>query len=242
MSRRTLTRELAELRQLLLSMSDIVKQQFADATEALLTGNQDLADSVIERDNEVDRLELEIDQQCERLLALYQPVAVDLRFLIVVVKINTDLERMGDHCRNLARNVKYVRGAPSVVEHTTLDALADACSNILTEAQRSFLERDETLAQEVPTFDDRVNKLHRENFNRLVQFCESHPEHAEPAAHLITASKAIERIGDHAKSIAKSVVFLIEGEDMRHASLQAEQAEEASAPPQDPSSGDGASA
>ncbi len=224
MSRRNLTRELAELRQLLLTMSDIVKEQFADASKALLTGDIDLAESIIERDNEVDRLELEIDQQCERILALYQPVAIDLRFLIVVVKINTDLERMGDHCRNLARNVKHVRNAPSVIEHTELEALAEACGNILSEARRSFLERDNTLAQEVPAFDDRVNELHRENFERLVAFCKAHPEHAEPAAHLITASKAIERIGDHAKSIAKSVVFLIEGEDLRHASVQEEQA------------------
>lgn len=224
MSRRNLTRELAELRQLLLSMSDIVKEQFDDAVEALLTGNMELAEAVIERDNEVDRLELDIDEQCERILALYQPVAVDLRFLIVVVKINTDLERMGDHCRNLARNVKHVRDAPLVMEHTTLPELAKACGNILSEAQRSFLERDHTLAQEVPTFDDRVNELHRQNFNRLVAFCKEHPEHAEPAAHLITASKAIERIGDHAKSIAKCVVFLIEGEDLRHASMQEQDA------------------
>ncbi|PEN06305.1 phosphate transport system regulatory protein PhoU [Longimonas halophila] len=224
MSRQNLTRELAELRHLLLSMADIVKEQFGDAVHALLTDDLELAEAVVERDNEVDRLELEIDQQCERILALYQPVAVDLRFLIVVVKINTDLERMGDHCRNLARNVEHVRSAPSVIEHTKLKELAEACSNILAEAQRSFLERDETLAQEVPTFDERVNALHRENFNQLVQFCKSHPEHAEPAAHLITASKAIERIGDHAKSIAKSVVFLIEGEDLRHASVQAQDA------------------
>lgn len=230
MSRRNLTRELAELRQLLLSMSDIVEEQFADAAKALLTGDLDLADAVIERDDEVDRLELEIDQQCERILALYQPVAVDLRFLIVVVKINTDLERMGDHCRNLARNVKYVRTAPAIIEHTTLSELAEACGNILSEARRSFLERDHTLAQEVPTFDERVNTLHRQNFERLVAFCKEHPEHAEPAAHLITASKAIERIGDHAKSIAKCVVFLIEGEDLRHASVQEQDA-----------SGDGAS-
>lgn len=222
MSRQTLTRELAELRQMLLSMADIVKEQFGDAVDALLTGDEALAESVIERDNEVDRLELEIDRQCERLLALYQPVAVDLRFLIVVVKINTDLERMGDHCRNLARNVEHVRNAPAVVEHAQLAELSDACRNILGEAQRSFLERDESLAQEVPDFDERVNTLHRENFDRLVAFCQSHPEHAEPVAHLITASKAIERIGDHAKSIAKNVVFLIEGKDLRHASLQAE--------------------
>ena len=243
MSRRNLTRELAELRQLVLSMSDVVKQQFADATAALLTGDLDLAESVVERDDAVDRLELKIDQQCERILALYQPVAVDLRFLIVVVKINTDLERMGDHCRNLARNVKHVRDAPSVVEHTVLGELADACENILTEARRSFLERDETLAQEVPAFDDRVNALHHENFDRLVQFCKTHPERAEPVAHLITASKAIERIADHAKSIAKSVVFLIEGDDLRHASVQAEGASGSEQAPSfgEGSSGDGAS-
>ena len=220
MSRRNLTRELAELRHLLLTMSDIVTEQFSDSVDALLECDLKKADAVIERDNEVDSLELKIDQQCERILALYQPVAIDLRLLIVVVKVNTDLERMGDHCRNLARNVKHVKDTPEVLEHTRLRELSEACRDILAEARRSFLERDHTLAQEVPSFDERVNKLHRENFERLVEFCRTHPEKAEPAAHLITASKAIERIGDHAKNIAKCVVFLIEGEDVRHASLQ----------------------
>lgn len=222
MSRRNLTRELAELRHLLLTMSDIVAEQFTDATEALLSRDIEKANAVIERDNEIDSLELQIDRQCERILALYQPVAIDLRLIIVVVKINTDLERMGDHCRNLARNVKHVEDVPEVIEHTRLRELSEACNDMLVEARRSFLERDHSLAEQVPTFDERINALHQENFDRLVDFCRSHPKKAEPAAYLITASKAIERIGDHAKNIAKCVIFLIEGEDVRHASLQEE--------------------
>lgn len=226
MSRLNLTRELAELRHLLLTMSDIVAEQFTDSVEALLNGDREAAQAVIARDDEVDALELKIDRQCERILALYQPVAIDLRLLIVVVKINTDLERMGDHCRNLARNTDHVYDAPEVIEHTKFEALAEACNTMLTEARRSFLERDPTLAQQVPSFDERVNELHHENFQMLVDYCKTHPEQADPAAHLIAASKAIERVGDHAKNIAKCVIFMLEGEDVRHAAVRAREDED----------------
>jgi phosphate transport system protein len=215
-----LTRELAELRSRLLDMATIVAEQFTDAVEALLDHDVDRAERVVERDREVDALELEVDKYCERILARHQPVAGDLRTLLTVEKINTDLERIGDHCRNLARNAKYVTEAPDILEPLQLREMTETARRMLDEAKRAFLDQDAELARRIPDLDDEVDRLHRENFEALVDYVQQHPECAEVAAHLITASKAVERISDHSTNIAKGVVFLIEGEDIRHSSLQ----------------------
>ena len=213
---RPLARELTTLRSRLLDMATIVAEQFTDAVDALLTNDVEQAEQVVERDNEIDALELEVDQHCERILALHQPVATDLRTLLTVEKINTDLERIGDHCRNIARNTQEVAQAPGVLEVTRLREMSEVARRMLDEAKEAFLERDEDHARRIPDLDDRVDELHHENFEVLVNYIREHPEHAEAAAHLITASKALERVSDHATNIAKSVVFLIEGVDLRH--------------------------
>lgn len=215
-----LTREIAELRSRLLDMATIVAEQFTDAVEALMDHDIDRAEQVMARDREVDALELEVDRYCERILARHQPVATDLRTLLTVEKINTDLERIGDHCRNLARNTEYVTEAPGVLDSIQLREMASTARRMLDEAKQAFLDQDAELARRIPDLDDEVDRLHHENFRALVDYIRKNPEHAEVAAHLITASKALERISDHATNIAKGVVFLIEGVDIRHASVQ----------------------
>jgi phosphate transport system protein len=217
-----LTRELAELRSRLLDMATIVAEQFTDAVDALLDHDVERAERVVERDKEVDALELEVDGYCERILARHQPVATDLRTLLTVEKINTDLERIGDHCRNVARNAEYVTEVPDVLDVLKLREMSETARRMLDDAKQAFLDQDAELARRIPSLDDEVDRLHRENFQALVNYIREHPEHAEVAAHLITASKAVERISDHSTNIAKGVVFLIEGEDIRHAGIQEE--------------------
>jgi len=217
-----LARELAELRSRLLDMATIVAEQFTDAVDALLDHDLERADAVVKRDREVDAIELEVDRHCERILARHQPVATDLRTLLTVEKINTDLERIGDHCRNVARNAEHVVQAPGILESVKLREMSSTARRMLDEAKQAFLDQDADLARRIPEIDDEVDRLHHENFRTLVDYIRTHPEHAEAAAHLITASKALERISDHATNIAKSVVFLIEGEDIRHRSVQEE--------------------
>jgi len=217
-----LTRELAELRSRLLDMATIVAEQFTDAVDALLDHDVERAERVVERDKEVDALELEVDGYCERILARHQPVATDLRTLLTVEKINTDLERIGDHCRNVARNAEYVTEVPDVLDVLKLREMSETARRMLDDAKQAFLDQDVELARRIPSLDDEVDRLHRENFQALVNYIREHPEHAEVAAHLITASKAVERISDHSTNIAKGVVFLIEGEDIRHAGIQEE--------------------
>jgi phosphate transport system protein len=217
-----LARELAELRGRLLDMATIVAEQFTDAVDALLDRDLERAEAVMARDQEVDAIELEVDKYCERILARHQPVATDLRTLLTVEKINTDLERIGDHCRNLARNTEHVTEAPGVLDSIKLREMSVTARRMLDDAKQAFLDRDVELARRIPELDDEVDRLHHENFRTLVDYIRAHPEHAEAAAHLITASKALERISDHSTNIAKSVVFLIEGVDLRHPDVQSE--------------------
>lgn len=217
---RHLDDEINILRSLLLEMTDLVDEQFADALNALLSRDTELAQQVRRRDDEVDALELKIDRQCERILALHQPVADDLRMLIIAVKINTDLERIGDHAKNIAKNTPHVEHAPEALAVTRLDEMADSARRMLREVQDAFQRRDRLKAREVVAQDQQVDRLHQENFRALVAFGQQHPDQIEAVAHLITASKALERISDHAKNIAESVVFLIEAVDIRHRKLQ----------------------
>jgi phosphate transport system protein len=214
--RRHLDDDLTALKDLLLRMADVVDEQFANALNALFRRDEALAAEVRRRDDEVDAFEMEVDRFCERILALHHPVADELRVIITAVKINTDLERIGDHCKNIAKNTPRVLNAPGALQATRLQEMADAARGMLREVQEAFVRRDRTLAQRILAQDERVDRLYKENFAALVAHGREHPEDLEAVAHLLTASKGLERISDHAKNIAESVIFLIEGVDVRH--------------------------
>jgi phosphate transport system protein len=230
-----LDRELATLRELIIEMASRVDEQFADAMNALLREDKALAAEVVARDDAIDELELRIDDQCERILALHAPVATDLRMLIMAVKINTDFERIGDHCRNLSRNTPHLIEAPDLLSETSIPQMADMARCMLREAEMAFLERDRLKARKVIARDQQVNRMHADNFKRLVDLCGQGHEQSEAIAHLLTASKGLERISDHAKNIAQSIVFMIEGTDIRHRGLQESDASSEPPSPPDPS-------
>jgi phosphate transport system protein len=218
-NRSSLDQELALLRGLIAEMANHVDEQFADAINALLQADTDLAQQVVDGDDAIDALELRIDEQCERIMALHAPVAVDLRMLIMAVKINTDFERIGDHCRNLSRNARHLVDAPGLLPQTRIPKMADMSRTMLREAEVAFLENDRLKARKVIARDLQVNRLHDETFATLVGMLKEGHEHAEALAHLLTVSKALERISDHTKNIAQGIVFMIEGRDIRHGGL-----------------------
>jgi phosphate transport system protein len=202
-------------------MAHRVDEQVADAVNALLQGDEEMAETVIARDDAVDSLELRIDRLCERILALHAPVAMDLRTILMAVKINADFERIGDHCRNLARHASYINASPHLVSATEFPKMSDMARCMLREVEAAFLEQDRLKAREVIALDLQVNRLHADTRGQLLHVCRTTTaDEAEAAAHLLTASKSLERISDHAKNIAHSVVFMIEGTDIRHSSLQ----------------------
>ncbi len=226
---RPLDDDLERLRALLLKMTDTVDAQFSLGVQALLERNVEQAERVIQGDRKVDALELEIDDLCERILARQQPVARDLRLLVTAIKITTDIERIGDHCKSLARNVADIQYAPDLLRETQFTDMVDESRRMLRQAQDAFQTGDALLARKVIARDQHVNRIHGDNFDALVAAIKEHPEHAEAGAHMIAANKAIERIGDHVKNIAESIVFLIEGKDIRHRGLQHEASTEGGA-------------
>jgi phosphate transport system protein len=213
---RPIDESLEHLRALLVRMSDLVADQFTEAVDALVRCDVELAETVRRRDDEVDRMELEVDRLAERLLALYQPVANDLRSMIVVVKVNTDLERIGDHAKNIAKEVPHVAKSPEAIAATKLPEMADAVRAMLRQSHEAYREGDRALASRVMAFDREVDRLHKENLAGLEAHVTDHPAHFAAAVHLYTASKSMERIADHAKNVARGVVFVMEGEDLRH--------------------------
>lgn len=224
---RPLDDELQSLWDLLVDMTHVVDEQLADAIDAVSTCDLDLAERVTQRDDEVDALELEVDRQCERILALHTPVAIDLRLIIVAVKVNTDLERIGDYAKNLAKNTKHLTGGADLLRHTRIREMADAARGVLREVQDALIRRDRVLARRVIARDLEIDRLHRETIDTLVALTREHPENAQALVHLVTMSKGIERVADHAKNIAESVVFLIEGVDIRHRKLQQQTGQQA---------------
>ncbi len=220
MNKRHLDDELQILRDLLVQMSDLVDEQLAAAIDAVSRCDVAAADRVRQRDDEVDAMELKVDHQCERILALHTPVAVDLRLLITAVKINTDLERIGDHAKNLAKNAQYLAGCSDLIRRTRIQEAADMARKILHEAQDAFTKRDRVLARQVLAHDRPVDRMHKETLAAVAELCREQPERADVLVHLVTMSKSVERIADHAKNIAERVIFLVEGIDIRHRRAQ----------------------
>lgn len=217
---RHLDEELDHLRTLLIEMSELVDEQVAGAIDAVANCDVDLARRIRERDDEVDEYELAVDRQCERILALFTPVAVDLRLIIAAVKVNTDLERIGDHAKNMAKNTQHLEKGSDLINRTGIREMADEARNVLHEAQDAFVKQDRVLARQVLAHDRRVDRLHGETLDAVAELFREYPDRARELIHLVTMSKSVERIADHAKNIAEIVVFLVEGVDIRHPDVQ----------------------
>ncbi|RMF55217.1 MAG: phosphate transport system regulatory protein PhoU [Bacteroidetes bacterium] len=213
---RHLDEEFETLRGQLDRMMALVESQLSDVADALMACSPEKAEAVIRADREIDELELAVDHQCARIMALQQPVAVDLRRLIMASKMNKDLERIGDECKNIARAVPHICNAADVLEVTTFDQMADRARAMLRKVQDAIHRRDRVLAREVIAEDRHVDRLYDDNFQALVAYGRQHPEHIEAVAHLFTVVKALERIADHIKNIGEDVVFLIDAVDIRH--------------------------
>jgi|SRR5690554_443003 len=216
---RHLDEELAILRRLLVEMSELVDEQVAGAIDAVSNCDLDLARRVRERDDEVDALEIKVDRQCERILALFTPVAVDLRLIIAAVKVNTDLERIGDHAKNLAKKTQHLERCTDLIGRTKIREAADEARKVLLEAQDAFLKQDKIRAREVLVHDERVDRLHDESLESIANLFSEFPDRTKELVHLVNMSKSVERIADHATNIAELVIFLVEGIDIRHGNV-----------------------
>jgi phosphate transport system protein len=210
--------ELDKIRQTLLRMGGVVERMIHEAMRALMDRDQPRAQVVIRTDDEVDHLQLEIDGLCNRMLALQQPTAVDLRFLVATMKIATDLERMGDSAVNVAQAVEVLNQEPPLKPYIDLPRLADLTQGMVRDALDSFVRRDARAALDVCKRDDDVDGLYKQLFRELVTYMVEDGKTITRALHLLLIARNFERIADHATNVAEDVIFYVEGRDIRHSS------------------------
>lgn len=217
-----LNRDLESLHQHILSMCAAVEDVVHRAVDEL--GRPDVGSSqqIVETDDEIDRWDVRIEDDCLKILALHQPVAGNLRRVSAVMKIAWELERVADVAVNVAERAAGLAGAPRIEVPEKLHQMAHAALKMLHLALKSFVTKDSRLAREVCTRDDEVDAMNREIIDDLLQVMKSSPERVEPALHLFSVSRHIERVADHATNIAEDVVYLVDGEIIRHQARLAE--------------------
>ena len=208
--------ELDELKRRLLVMGGLAEERLRAAVHALVERDRDLMTEVIRGDEAVNSLHLEIDDRCFKLLALHQPMAVDLRVIVAAFKINSDLERVGDLAVNVAEAAeRYVTHAP-VKPLIDLPRMADMARQMWHGALDAFVSKDVEAAQRVLTQDDVLDGLKNQIFRELLTYMLGDPRKIEPGIDLILVSRHLERVGDHATNIAEDVIFIVEARDVRH--------------------------
>jgi phosphate transport system protein len=208
--------ELGELRQRILAMGGLVEKQIANAVEALTGRNRELADETISKDHAVNRLDVEIDDLCIRLLALRQPAARDLRFITTALKITTDLERIGDMAVNISERALELSHAPALKPYIDVPRMAEISSSMLRRSLDAFVHEDTELALAVCRADDEVDALNGQIFRELLSFMIEDPHTITRAMGVLFVSKYLERIADHATNIAEMVIFMVKGKSIRH--------------------------
>jgi len=216
MERHHFEEELQALKNRLLTMGALVEQRAHQAVTALVTRNQKGAEDVIASDKEVNDLHIEIDDRCLKLLATQTPLAVDLRLITAAMKINSDLERIGDQAVNIAENVIKLLPQPPLKPLIDIPRMAEIAQQMTRDALDSFVKRDVALAREVLKRDDEVDSLKDQVFRELLTYMMADPGTIQRALALILISRNLERVADHATNIAEDVIFLVEAKDVRH--------------------------
>ena len=208
--------ELEMLQQRLLSMGGLAEDRMCDAVKAVSTRDPALVERILTGDEPINALHIEIDDRCFKMLALHQPMAADLRAIVAAVKINTDLERVGDLAVNIAEAGKRYLQHPPVKPLIDIPRMGDIAQQMLRDALDAFVRRDVRLAEAVLAADDQLDALKTQIFRELLTFMLSDPATIEPALDLILISRHLERIGDHATNIAEDVIFMVSAKDVRH--------------------------
>ena len=208
--------ELEGVKQTLLAMGGLVEDQIRRAMKALLERDDALAQEVIDRDRQVNTYDVEVDEQCVSLLALYQPAAGDLRFITTAMKIVTDLERIGDQAVNIAQRVLELNREPQLKPYIDLPRMAEKAQRMVKESLDAFVARDTALARQVCGEDAEVDALKEQIFRELLTFMMEDPRTIPRAIRVILISRFMERVADHATNIAEMVVYLVEGKMVRH--------------------------
>lgn len=209
--------ELQSLQQLLLRMGGLVEQQIARAIDSLVERDSDLARNVIARDREVNQLDIAVDEECLKVIALHQPAAGDLRFVTTALKVNTDLERIGDMAVNISQRALELNEEPILKPYIDIPRMAKEAQQMVRTSLDAFVRRDTELARAVIAGDDIVDSFAHQLYRELLSFMVEEPKTITRATRILLVSKHLERIADHATNIAEMVVFMVDGKMIRHA-------------------------
>ncbi|MCB2147499.1 MAG: phosphate signaling complex protein PhoU [Deltaproteobacteria bacterium] len=213
-------RELDTIKKMILSLGALVEQRVHRIKQAVEDRDIDLAKEIMHLDHEIDEMEVEIEEACLKIIALHQPVAADLRFLVAVIKINNDLERIGDQVVNIAQRVVRIAKRPVAPYHFDYSVMAEKAEAMLRMSLDSLVNQDLDLAIKVLHLDDEVDKIKDEAYDRIKQaMTDGVTEDIGYMINLLLISRHIERLADHATNIAEEVVYMIEGEIVRHGKL-----------------------
>lgn len=216
MTRIKFQQSLDELKERLLVMAGLVEQAIQRATEAYSSRDMELCELVKMSEPAINRMEREIDGLALDLLAMEQPMAVDLRFILSVIRINADLERVGDQAVNIAGRVQDLGTQANVELPVDIPRLAQLAGAMVRKALQAFIEGDPKMAESVLTLDDQVDDMNREAFRSLGALIKDMPELAPQCLNALIISRNLERVGDHATNIAEDVIFWVRGADVRH--------------------------
>ncbi len=209
-------RELEKLKKKILSLGALVEERVYLAIKAIESRDPDLAKKIIRSDHEIDETEVDIEEECLKILALYQPVAIDLRFIIAVIKINNDLERIGDEAVNIAERIQSMAKYPNISFHFDYTEMAEIAAAMLKQSLDALVNLDIDTAFRVITMDDDVDNIQSNAYSQIKQAMRVYPGEMTYMINLYLISRHLERVADHATNIAEEVIYLIEGEIVRH--------------------------
>ncbi len=209
-------RELDQLKAKLLEMSALVESAVYRSVQGVVEKNQELAEQVLKNETRINQLEMEIDDQAISLLALQAPLAADLRLVTAAIKINNDLERMGDLSVSIAQSALALMKEPVIRPLIDIPHIAGLAQGMVRKALDAFVNRDAELARSVLASDDAVDNMRTASYHELISFMESNPGQISQALYLLSVVRNLERIADHATNIAEDVLFLVKAIDVRH--------------------------
>jgi len=212
-------RAIETLKKKILAVGAAVEERISQAIIAVVKRDAALAQQVAEGDDEIDEMEVEVEEDCLKILALYQPVAIDLRFVVAVLKMNNDLERMADTAVNIARRAEYLATQPQADLPHSLTDMTQKVQKMVKQSLDALVQGDTTLARKVCVADREVDQLNKEMHVRVQQEIRAHPEQVERLIHTLSISRHLERIGDLATNVAEDVIYTVEGEIVRHRTL-----------------------
>ena len=200
----------------LLEMSSLVEAAIQRSISAVINKDKSAAEEVFRNEARINDIEIEIDEFATNLLALQQPMAADLRLIVAALKINTDLERMGDLSVNIAERAQSLMAAPVIKPMIDIPHIAVLVQSMVRKALDAFVNRDADMARSVLASDDAVDSLRTASYHELISFMEQDPQNIRQALDLLTVTRNLERIADHSTNIAEDVMFLVKGIDVRH--------------------------